>query len=92
MIPIHAEPSASARTTSLFCEASLSTFGFNAFRYSFASEISALVIEYGFFAPVARAAMAIMSVGMFSSEIFPLYFVSSSACQESGFTLTYFGL
>ena len=36
VIPIHAEPSASARTTSLFCEASLRTFGLNSFRQPFA--------------------------------------------------------
>ena len=47
---------------------------------------------YGFFAPVALPAIAIMSVGMFSSEIFPLYFGSRIACHESGFVLTYFGL
>ena len=92
MIPIHAEPSASARTTSLFCEASLSTFGLSAFRYAFAREISAVVIAYGFLAPVARPAIAIMSVGMFSSEIFPAYFLSRIACHESGFVVTYFGL
>ena len=37
VIPIHAEPSASARTTSLFCDASFRTFGFNSFRKSFAA-------------------------------------------------------
>src|SRR4051794_3313176 len=92
VIPIHAEPSASARTTSLFCEASLSTFGFSPLRYSFAREIWGGVIEYGSLAPVARPAIAIMSVGMFSSEILPLYFLSRTACHESGFVLTYFGL
>jgi hypothetical protein len=91
-MPIHAEPSASARMTSLFCDASLRTFGLSSFRYAFARESSALPIEYGFLLPVARAAIASMSVGMFSSEIFPLYFLSRSACHESGFTLTYFGL
>ena len=92
VIPIHADPSASARTTSLFCEASFRTFGLNSLRNAFACAISAFVIEYGFFAPVARAAIAITSVGMFSSEILPLYFLSSRACHESGFVLTYFGL
>ena len=92
VMPIHADPSASARTTSLFCDASLSTFGLNAFRNAFAREISAAVIEYGCFAPVARAPIAITSVGMFSSEIFPAYFLSSSACQEFGTVFTYFGL
>ena len=56
-----------------------------------AREIWPLVIEYGL-APVARPAIAITSVGMFSSEIFPAYFVSRSACHELGFVLTYFGL
>ena len=51
-----------------------------------------MVIPYGCFAPVARPAIAITSVGMFSSEILPLYFVFSSACHEVGLTLTYFGL
>src|SRR5262249_6651508 len=92
VIPIHADPSANARTTSLFCEASFSTFGLNCLRNDFASEISPFVIEYGFFAPVARAAIAMTSVGMFSSEILPLYFLSSSACHEVGAVLTYFGL
>ena len=41
VIPIHADPSASARTTSLFCDASLSTFGFSCLRKSFADEICA---------------------------------------------------
>ena len=91
-MPIQAEPSASARTTSLFCEASFSTFGFSSLRNAFAREISAFVIPYGFFEPVARAASAITSVGMFSSEILPAYFLSSSACHESGAVLTYFGL
>ena len=92
VIPIHAEPSASARTTSLFCDASLSTFGLSSLRYAFAREIWAGVIAYGSLAPVARPAMAIMSVGMFSSEIFPAYFLSRIACHELGFVLTYFGL
>src|SRR5262249_9445941 len=92
VMPIHADPSASARTTSLFCEASLSTFGLSCESQFLASEISAEVIEYGSFAPVARAATAITSVGMFSSEILPLYCGLSSACQDVGFVLTYFGL
>jgi hypothetical protein len=44
-MPIQADPSASARTTSLFCEASLSTLGLKDLRKSFAFEISAFVIE-----------------------------------------------
>jgi len=92
VIPIHADPSASARTTSLFCDASLRTFGFSCLRNAFADAICDVVIEYGSFAPVARAATAMTSVGMFSSEILPLYFASSSACHESGFVVTYFGL
>src|SRR5262249_38880176 len=92
VIPIQADSSASARTTSLFCEASLRTFGLSCLRKSFACPISAEVIPYGCFAPVARPAMAITSVGMFSREILPLYFEFKSECHEVGFTLTYFGL
>ena len=36
--------------------------------------------------------MAIRSVGWFSTTIFPLYLGSISACQESGFVVTFFGL
>ena len=91
-IAIQAEPSVSARTTSLFCETSFSTFGFTVFRKSFAREISAEDIVYGFFAPVARPAIAIRSVGWFSAMTLPLYFGSASACHDVGFVVTYFGL
>src|SRR5437868_13571179 len=92
VIPIHADSSASALTTSLFWEASLRTFGLNCFSQLFASAIWLVDIEYGFLAPVAFPAIAFMSVGMFSSEIFPLYFGSRIACHESGTVFTYLGL
>src|SRR6266849_4956556 len=91
-IESQAEPSDSARTTSVFCETSFSTFGLNDLRNGFAREISAFVMLYGFFAPVAMPAIAIRSVGWFSTTIFFLYFLSISAWYESGFVLTYFGL
>src|SRR5205085_10911899 len=84
VMPIHADPSASARTTSLFCAASFRTFGFRPLRNAFADEIWLLVIEYGFLAPGAGPAIAMASVGVFSSEVFPLYFLSRKACRESG--------
>ena len=66
----HAVPSVSARTTSVFCETSFSTFGLSCLRNAFALAISPVVMPYGFFAPVARPAIAIRSVGWFSRTIF----------------------
>src|SRR5262249_57809806 len=88
----HADSSVSARTTSVFWETSLSTFGFNCLRKAFDREISALVMLYGCFAPVASPPIAIRSVGWFSRTIFFLYAGLSSAWYESGVVLTYFGL
>src|SRR5450755_421105 len=89
---IHAEPSASARTESEFCDTSLRNAGLADLRKSCAREISAVVMLYGDLAPVARPAIAIRSVGWLSATTLPAYLGSVRTCHEVGAGETCAGL
>src|SRR6476619_1369675 len=90
--PIAASPLAIIEMISLFCVASLITFGLSADSQSAAFEISSPVNPYGDLEPVAIPPIAIRSVGMFSATIRPLYWGSASDSQDVGGVLTLAGL
>ena len=91
-MPIAASPLAIIEMISLFCDASLTTFGLSAYRKPDADEIWSGVCAYGDLEPVAIPAIAIRSVGMFSATIRPLYAGSVSDSQDVGGVLTLAGL